>query len=218
MTTVNLRPEVSKKPRYHHGNLRVALIDAGFELARVGGPEAIGLREVTRRAGVSHNAAYRHFPDREALVQAVGERCMTELAELMQRLIADVDPDDHSAPAASARLAQTGIAYVQFALGEPGLFRTGFAAAGHTISTASVDPGDDAQRSPLDILRAQLDAMVTSGAMSAKRRPNAEFAAWSAVHGFSMLLLEGPLRELSVDVRDAALDRMLSIFQRGLQG
>lgn len=209
---------MSEKPRYHHGNLRTALIDAGYELARAGGPDAIGLREASRRVGVSHNAAYRHFPDRDALLQAVGERCMSGLAELMQRLIGEIDRDDHSAAAAAARLRQTGVAYVRFALGEPGLFRTGFAAAGRTISTAPQHPDAVAEHSPLDILRAQLDAMVASGAMPAERRPDAEYAAWSAVHGFSMLLLEGPLRSLPVDARDAALQRMLDTIQRGLRG
>ena len=56
---------------YHHGDLRQALVQAGLELARAGGPEAVVLREATRRAGVAPNAAYRHFANREALFGAV---------------------------------------------------------------------------------------------------------------------------------------------------
>ena len=56
---------------YHHGDLRQALLDAGIALARDGGPEAVVLREATRRAGVVPNAAYRHFVSRHALLQAV---------------------------------------------------------------------------------------------------------------------------------------------------
>ena len=56
---------------YHHGDLAQALVDAGLEVTRAGGPSALTIREVTRRVGVSPNAAYRHFPDRLALLRAV---------------------------------------------------------------------------------------------------------------------------------------------------
>ena len=61
------------KPRttYHHGVLRAALVEAGLALAREGGPQAVVLREATRRAGVAPNAAYRHFSGHPALFEAV---------------------------------------------------------------------------------------------------------------------------------------------------
>src|SRR5436309_11060601 len=72
---------------YHHGNLRAALVDAGVQLARTGGPNAVLLRAASREAGVSHNAAYRHFANQEALLAAVAKRCMQQLSLLMtQRL------------------------------------------------------------------------------------------------------------------------------------
>jgi AcrR family transcriptional regulator len=220
------------RDRYHHGNLREALIDAGMELAREGGPDAVIVREASRRVGVSHNAAYRHFPDREALLRAVGERCMRRLAQIMQELIAEVDPSDGSIEAATARLRATGLAYVRFALDEPGLFRTGFAAAGDSAVQASgrrvihegeaggvgahEPPHDAVDPGPLELLQAQLDGLVSAGGMPAELRPYAEFAAWSAVHGFSMLLLDGPLRDLPESERQAALERTLDTIQRGL--
>ena len=59
---------------YHHGNLRETLVAAGVELARTGGPDAVVLRAVSRQAGVSHNAAYRHFADHDELLAAVAAR------------------------------------------------------------------------------------------------------------------------------------------------
>jgi AcrR family transcriptional regulator len=79
--------DASPRP-YHHGRLREALVDAGVTLAREQGPEAVILRAAARAAGASHNAAYRHFADRDELLRAVCERCMSRLATLMEQRVA----------------------------------------------------------------------------------------------------------------------------------
>lgn len=216
MVIVNIFTVSPSAKRYHHGNLRAELIDAALALAREGGPEAVVLRAVSRRAGVSHNAAYRHFADRDALLQAVCERCMGALARLMEQGIAAVDPAERSLVAVRARLRATGAAYVEFALSEPGWFRTAFAVPpglGYLDDGKGVGEGG---LGPLELLGAQLDALVGAGGLPAERRPEAELAAWSAVHGLSMLLLEGPLRSLGAPERDAALTRLLDTIERGL--
>lgn len=76
-----MSPQVT---RYHHGDLRPALIDAALDLARSGGPGALRLREITRAAGVSPNAAYRHFPDLDALVLAAAQVAQDRLAAAMR--------------------------------------------------------------------------------------------------------------------------------------
>jgi AcrR family transcriptional regulator len=206
----------SSKTPYHHGNLHSALIEAGLQLARDGGPDAVVLREVSRRAGVSHNAAYRHFADRDSLLKAICERCMRSLAQLMEKRIAEVGPARRGLGAARARLRATGSAYVEFALAEPGLFRTAFAVP-PGLGYLQDDEGiGDSGLGPLDLLRAQLDAVSTAGGLPPERRANAELAAWASVHGLSMLLLEGPLRELPEGERDAVLTRLLDTIERGL--
>ena len=201
---------------YHHGNLPAALIDAGVQLAREGGPDAVVVREASRRVGVSHNAAYRHFPDRDALLKAVGERCMSELARLMEKLIAEVDGGKETVALARRRLRATGYAYVRFALTEPGLFRTAFSVP-RTLPHFSPSEGvGDSGLGPFGLLGAQLDALDEAGGIAPGRRANAEVAAWSAVHGFSMLALEGPVRELPADARDAALEAVLDTIELGL--
>ncbi|HSZ15074.1 MAG TPA: TetR/AcrR family transcriptional regulator [Solirubrobacteraceae bacterium] len=211
----------SAKASYHHGNLRTALIDAGLQLARDGGPDAVVLREVSRRAGVSHNAAYRHFADRDTLLQAICGRCMGSLARLMEARIAEVDdPGGGSAgdalDPARRRLRATGSAYVEFALTEPGLFRTAFAVPPRLGYFDDGEGAGDSGLGPLELLGVRLDALVEAGGLPRERRAGAELAAWSAVHGLSMLLIAGPLRELAPGERDVTLTRLLDTIERGL--
>jgi len=71
---------VEKRKTFRHGDLRNALLTAGLEMARVGGPDAVILREATRQASVSPNAAYRHFANQSALLDAVRSVCISQLA------------------------------------------------------------------------------------------------------------------------------------------
>jgi len=212
--TVNMTAENSTRP-YHHGRLRDALVDAGLELARAEGPDAVVLRAATRAAGVSHNAAYRHFADRDELLRAVCERCMSQLALLMERRM-DAVPESGPKKTAWARLNAIGAAYVEFATSEPGWFRTAFAVP-HTMH--SFKPGEGVGASglgPYELLAARLDELVAVGAIPPQRRPGLEYAAWSAVHGLSTLLNDGPLRDLPAAEHLQALRVVLDVVARGL--
>lgn len=174
---------------YHHGNLRTALVESGLELTRTGGPDALRLREVTRRAGVTARAAYRHFADRDALLAAVAARIQDKMAQSMRERMDDGQSGD-SADRAIARLRGVGLGYLEFAANEPGWFQVAFFAP-HGI----VRP-DGRIPPPLDLLREALDALVQSGSLSAGRRTGAEWSCWSTVHGFAELTINGPLQAL----------------------
>src|SRR6266550_4745425 len=90
MSTLGIvtRPDARKHAPYHHGNLYRALVQAGTELAREGGPSAIVLREAARRVGVSPNAAYRHFSALPDLVEAVASEALSALARSMETELA----------------------------------------------------------------------------------------------------------------------------------
>jgi AcrR family transcriptional regulator len=201
--------------KYHHGNLRAELVASGLELARTGGPSAVVLRAVSRKAGVSHNAAYRHFADQEDLVAAVGGECMELLGRLMierteaVRVRAPV-------PRAWARLETIGRAYVEFARAEPGWFRTAFAGATSKGRPESDVPPEGPGSNPYLLLNACLDELVEVEAIPRQRRPGAEIAAWSSVHGLSTLLVDGPLRELSDTDVERAITTILAVATRGL--
>jgi AcrR family transcriptional regulator len=160
--------------------------------------------------GVSHAAAYRHFADREALVDAVAERAMAGLIARVRERLAAVEEADPVARA-RRRLQQIGVGYVDFALAEAGLFRLLFTAYPDPPEGTNPD-GED----PYSLLNAALDELVAVGYLDAGDRVGADVTCWSAVHGFSMLNVEGPLRGMPEVDREAALTGLLLGIDRGL--
>ncbi len=198
---------------YHHGDLRRALLEAGIALAREGGPEAVVLREATRRAGVVPNAAYRHFASRDALLQAVRAAALAALAMAMEK---ELRRARQQSDVARASLRAIGVSYIRFAEMEPGLFRTAFTVASEPETAG--DPGWSGRSglNPFQLLGAALDQMVDAGALPAERRPGAEYLAWSAVHGLAMLVLEGPLRRMTRRQIQEIGRRVVEMVEKGL--
>ena len=211
----------SKKdqPRgYHHGDLRNALVLAAVAAARVNGPSAVVVRDMARQAGVSHNAAYRHFASREDLLTAVAEVGLGELAASMRAGLSATPRRRDRALRSRDRLRAIGQAYVHYAVAEPGLFRAIWAAASYP-SPSPPSSGDitlSAGSDPYVILNSVLDELVDTGAIPAARRPYSETVAWSAVHGLSTLLIDGPLAGASPVEIDRALDRLCDVIDAGL--
>jgi AcrR family transcriptional regulator len=193
-------PENGVKP-YHHGHLREALVEAALATARTEGPGAVVLRAATRAAGVSPNAAYRHFADRDALLREVAARCRDRMAALMRARLDEAGPLP-GPDGAWQRLRAVGHAYVEFALTEPGWFATAFVIPMDQPPDAD-DPG------LFGILVSALDGLADSGAIEPAARAGAEFVAWSAVHGIATLLTSGSLRDLPPAERDAAINRVI---------
>lgn len=198
---------------YHHGNLRQALLEHAVELARTGGPDAVVLRDVQRSAGVSNSAAYRHYADRRALLTAVQIHAMTLLGESMVERLAELPRSGSRERRALARLRATGQAYVDFALAEPGLFRTAFAPGGVHHTDTSVSP----QRHPFMILSGCIDDLVAAGVLPANRRDGLDEAAWASVHGLSVLYLDGPLAAADPDRKQLITDRLLDVITAGIR-
>ena len=199
------------RPTYHHGDLRQALLDAGIALARDGGPEAVVLREATRRAGVVPNAAYRHFASRNALLHAVRAAALSALAIAMEKEMAR----SHDG-GARAGLRAIGIAYLRFARTEPGLFRTAFSVPGDPEVSRNPAMAGKSGLNPFQLLGVALDRMVDAGVLISERRAGAEYLAWSAVHGLAMLALEGPLRRLTRTQLRGIERRLLEMVEQGL--
>jgi len=204
-----------RRDSYHHGNLTNALTDAATEMARAGGPDAVILRAAARSTGVSAAAAYRHFADHGELLQAVRQRALDALADAMRASLESRTPLPDPGQESIRRLRALGTAYIGFALGDPGLFRTAFCRPDKPLP-------DAAERltanGPFALLSGVLDELVAHSVLDPGRRPGAEIAAWSAVHGLATLLLDGPLALLSEQDRAAAIERTGQFILTGITG
>lgn len=216
--TAKTAPKNETKPRdsYRHGDLARALLEAGLELARAGGPEAVILREATRRVGVVPNAAYRHFASREEWLLGIRSGALAALAEAISARLARVPAGLKAPEHARASLRAVGIAYLDFAQDEPGLFRTAFAPCDDNLSAAELAHSSIGRGNPFQLLGRTLDQMVEAGVLPAARRPGAEYLVWSALHGLAMLLIDGPMRGHPRRQGDAIAQNLLDMVEKGL--
>ena len=173
---------------YHHGSLPAALVGNALDLLHEGGTEALSLREVARRAGVSATAPYRHFADKEALLAAVAAHGFGLLADRL------AEADATGADAVAALSAQ-GAAYVTFACDDPALFRLMFGTARGAPHPALREAGGRAY----SVLADRVAGMTSEAA-----REDMALAAWSLVHGLACLLVDGQLRDPALKPADLA--------------
>ncbi|MDM0107553.1 WHG domain-containing protein [Variovorax sp. J22R24] len=213
---IPIAPSPPPRSTYRHGDLRRALLESGVELARSGGPDAVVLREATRRAGVVPNAAYRHFASRQALLQAVRAAALAAVAVAMEAELSALQPTRKPADFARASVRAVGTGYLRFAQAETGLFRTAFATTVDVEDVPAETKSGQSGMNPFELLGAALDRLVDAGVMPPERRPGAEFLAWSAVHGLALLIIDGPLRGMPREQTDALGQRLLDMVEKGL--
>jgi AcrR family transcriptional regulator len=186
-------------------------------MARTGGPEAVILREATRRAGVVPNAAYRHFHNQAELLGAVRSASIASLAVAIETELNSIRPGKDAVHFARRSLRAVGKAYMEFALREPGLFHTAFSVPAPVFQQPP-NPANAGHTgmNPFQLLGLALDRMVTAGILKPKDRPGAEFLAWSTVHGMAILMLDGPLRGIDEPTAQQMSKRLLDMVERGL--
>ena len=160
--------------RYHHGDLRAALVAEGLKLVESAGAEAISLREVARAVGVSATSVYRHFPDKRALMTALAQEGVRRLGEAQQAAAL-------GAGGGTDAFSAVGCAYVRFALANPGLFRLTFTYPG-------IDVGDPTSDAAASLLHDHALALAHGDQRQARI---VALRAWALVHGLALLMLDG---------------------------
>ena len=194
------RPARKPDRPYHHGNLRRALLDEALATIRHEGVDAVTLREIGSRVGVSRTALYRHFADKRALLAAVA----TEgFRTLRQQLAAAWEEGGRRRTALDAM----GIAYVRFAVVNPAHYRVMFGVA----SRRAAEPELDAEAA--GAFQALVDALAALQRDGIVRRDDTQRMAryvWAVVHGVATLAINGQLQEPAVvdDLIHYAVERM----------
>ncbi len=176
---------------YHHGDLRRALLDAARVLIGERGMEALTLREVARKVGVTHAAPYHHFPTRESLLDALADEAFALLDAAMRA--APVRREDGEG--ASARLTAIGRAYIDFARAHPEHLQVMFRRRGPAQRSAD-DPSEQDNERVFEHLLDAVTQCQQEGTAPAGEPLALALTAWSIVHGFAKLFLEGPLDDM----------------------
>jgi AcrR family transcriptional regulator len=177
--------KAKKSKEYHHGDLRRAVIDAAFSLVEKRGLRELTLREVARQIGVTHAAPYHHFKDRDALLAAMEQEAFQALDRAMGEAKQGIaDPGDE--------LFALGRAYIDFAREHPERVQVMFQRGEGDNAAEMSETGRCAFQHLVDaIAHCQAQGVAPAGDPFALA-----LSAWSLVHGFAALWVEGPLKAM----------------------
>ncbi len=200
-----------ERRRYHHGNLREALIAAALDLIREKGPAGFTFAEAARAAGVSPAAPYRHFRDRDALLADVAKRGFEAFADALSAAWSDGHPSPREA------FHRLGAAYLAFAGREPAyfaaMFESGLALSDYPEVRAE---GDRA----FAVLRTACEAVIAT--LPKERRPPPLMMAlhiWSLAHGTAALFARGDGARRAIPIApEELLEAAVLIYLDGLEG
>jgi AcrR family transcriptional regulator len=197
--------------RYHHGNLREALVEAALDLIREKGPAGFTFAEAARAAGVSPAAPYRHFRDRDALIADVAKRGFEAFSAALAKAWNGGKPDPVEA------FRRVGAAYLAFSAGEPAYFSAMFESG---LSLADYpDVRAEGERA-FQVLRDACEAVIAT--MPPARRPPPLMMAlhiWSLSHGIAALFARGDRARRPIPMRpEELLEAAVLIYLDGLGG
>ena len=185
-------------------DVRSSILDASIALMNEGGLGALSMREVARRAGVSHQAPYHYFADREAILAELAGDGFDRLYDYMVSAIG---------LAKNTRLDKNramGEAYIRFALNNPEVFRLMF-----RVEMVDLSNSPEAKLKADKCFQLVADTLGANGSNADKTDPDLApvIAAWSTAHGLATLMLEGKLGEAfgeTIDQREEAAKRILA--------
>lgn len=197
-------PRAEKKSKsYHHGNLRETLISAALELISLKGMKALTLREIAKRANVSHSAPYRHFKDKEAILFAVAKEGFDMLVRETRTRFENFSDDP------LGQFLESGMTYIDFAIRQPSHFRVMF-GLGESSSEIPPDLAESSKQSFM-ILYESIVHCQEKGIIKPGDPLEFSISAWSIVHGYAMLHLEGYIGKKYAEQNDHQLKKNIAI-------
>jgi AcrR family transcriptional regulator len=177
--------------KYHHGDLKNALIQAGIEILSEQGLHALSLRKVAQRAGVSHSAPYAHFTDKQALITAISTEGYRKLYNCLAAAVEQYRRDP------MRQLIEASWAYLQFALREPAHFKV--TLSGVVEKEQEYPAFVEMTQKAFGLVVDLTDACQQAGILKAGPADQMAVSVWSIVHGFTSLILEGQIASSLVD-------------------
>src|SRR3954465_8671585 len=198
---------------YHHGDLRRVLIDAALQMVSAGGAEAVSVRGAARRAGVSPGAPFRHFPSRDALMQAVAE-------EAQRRFRAEIEAGLAGAPAGDplGRFRCLGLAYLRWAMRNPTHFEIISSRRFFRHDESAGVSHDNAEL--IDLTERTLAAAFAQGQLRSGELKRIQIAGRALVYGFARMNIDGHFLRWGVADADAeaTAEATIDLFIEGIAG
>jgi len=196
---------------YHHGDLRRVLIDAALQLVGEGGAEAVSVREAARRAGVSPGAPFRHFPSRDALMQAVA-------GEAQRRFRAEIEAALAEAPAGDplGRFRCLGLAYLRWAMRNPTHFEIISSRRFFDHDRAAAITRDNAEL--IELTERTLAEAFAAGQLRSADLKRVQIAGRALVYGFARMNIDGHFPRWGVAGPEAeqTAEAILDLFIEGI--
>lgn len=194
---------------YHHGDLKQALLDAAEALLEEGGVAGLSLRNVARKAGVSHTAPYRHFADKTALLNALATVGYQRLADGMMAAV-QRHPDDPK-----AQMDEAGQTYVRLAVRHPEMTHLMF---GGTLKPVSHEETPECHNMSFAGLLRIVENGLEAGIFHPRPARDIAITAWATMHGLSLLVTSGKMQDaLQTEAQIEQLVRMVEeVLSNGL--
>lgn len=177
--------------KYHHGDLKNALIEAGVEILSQEGVAGLSLRRVASRAGVSHNAPYAHFADKGALIAAISTEGYLRLYHLLQVAIEQWQGDPRR------QLVEAACAYVEFARSDPDHFK--ITLSGVVEKEKDYPAFVQASQQTFALVVGLVQDCQAAGVLRPGPADLMAVGVWSTVHGLASLLIEGQISHTVVE-------------------
>jgi AcrR family transcriptional regulator len=179
------------RKKYHHGDLKNALILAGIDILSKEGLAGLSLRKVAKKAGVSHAAPYAHFADKQALIAAISTEGYRRLYEQLSATIELNKVNSHQ------QLVEVGWTYIQFAIKDPEHFKTMF--SGIIEQEKDYPEFRKMAQKNFGLLVMLVKDCQEAGLLAQGPADMVAVSLWSLVHGFILLLLEGQISHTLLD-------------------
>ena len=199
---------MSDKESYHHGDLKNALVAAGVEILAGEGLNAISLRNVAKKAGVSHSAPYAHFKDKQALLAAISTEGFKKLLTQLKSVVSQYKEQPEQL------LPEACWVYYQFALQETNIFKMMFSG----VLEKEKDYSDfvEVVQKTFQVVVEVVTICQTAGILQAGESQLTAMTLWAQIHGMISLYLEGQISHTILDQHDLREILLYSLNQLAL--